>query len=183
MENRRQHLAKSARLLAWTSRSLERACAGTGLTLAKYRVLFLLDEGSLRSAELAILARVGAPTVTSLTEALERAGLVERFASRTDRRGVRIRITKAGCAALERTEHALASEIDRLLELFSEGYAMDGVAALYERVAERCRFRASRAKVDDDPRAASFDDRVASSTNEAASSREELEENATLITF
>jgi DNA-binding MarR family transcriptional regulator len=178
-----QHLAKSARLLAWTSRSLERACARTGLTLAKYRVLFLLDEGSLRSAELAILARIGAPTVTSLTEALERAGLVERLASRTDRRGVRVRITAAGCAALERTEHALVSEIDRLLDLLSDGYAMDGVAAIYERVAERCRFRASHAAEDEDPRASSFDDRASPSTNELDSSNEELSENATLITF
>jgi DNA-binding MarR family transcriptional regulator len=183
METRRQHLAKSARLLAWTSRSLERACARTGLTLAKYRVLFLLDEGSLRSAELAILARVGAPTVTSLTEALERAELVERFASRADRRGVRIRITEAGRAALQRTEHALASEIDHLLGLLSDGYAMDGVAALYDRVAERCRFRASSAAGEDDLRAGSFDDRVDPSANELASSSEELEENATLITF
>ena len=175
METRHQHLAKSARLLAWTSRSLERACARTGLTLAKYRVLFLLDEGSLRSAELAILARVGAPTVTSLTEALERAGLVERIASRVDRRGVRLRITAAGCAALERTERALAAEIDRLLGLLSDGYAMDGVAAIYDRVAERCRFRASNAAEDEDPRADSFDDRAIASTNEVAASREERE--------
>jgi DNA-binding MarR family transcriptional regulator len=175
METRRQHLAKSARLLAWTSRSLERACARTGLTLAKYRVLFLLDEGSLRSAELGILARIGAPTVTSLTEALERAGLVERRASRTDRRAVRLRITAAGCAALERTEHALAAEIDRLLGLLSDGYAMDGVAAIYDRVAERCRFRASNAAGEDDPRADSFDDRVDPSTNELDSAREASE--------
>ncbi len=184
METRHQHLAKSARLLAWTSRSLERACARTGLTLAKYRVLFLLDEGSLRSAELAILARVGAPTVTSLTDALERAGLIERLASKSDRRGVRIRITAAGCAALERTERALAAEIDRLLGLLSDGYAMDGVAAIYERVAERCRFRASHAANDDDPRAESFDDRADPSTNELDdSSKDDPTENATLVTF
>ena len=182
MEPRHQHLAKSARLLAWTSRSLERACARTGLTLAKYRVLFLLDEGSLRSTELAILARVGAPTVTSLTESLTRAGLIERLASRADRRGVRLRITAAGCTALERTERALASELERLLDLLSDGYAMDGVAAIYERVAERCRFRASSASHEDDPRAASFDARADSSTNES-SSLEEIEEHATLVTF
>jgi DNA-binding MarR family transcriptional regulator len=183
MEPRHQHLAKSARLLAWTSRSLERACARTGLTLAKYRVLFLLDEGTLRSAELAILARVGAPTVTSLTESLARAGLVERRAARADRRGVRFRITAAGRAALERTERELASELERLLDLLSDGYAMDGVAALYERVAERCRFRASLAAHEDDPRADSFDARADRSTNEVASSRDAHPENATLVTF
>jgi DNA-binding MarR family transcriptional regulator len=170
-----EHLVKSARLLAWTSRSLERACARSGLTLAKYRVLFLLQEGSLRSTELAILARVGAPTVTSLTEGLARAGLLERLPSPSDRRGVHLRITAAGDLALGRTERALAEEISRLLGLLTDGYAMEGVAAIYESVAKRCRFRAAHAARELDPLAGSFED-------ESTSSSDEPEETATDLT-
>jgi DNA-binding MarR family transcriptional regulator len=169
-----EHLAKSARLLAWTSRSLERACARTGLTLAKYRVLFLLHEGTLRSTELAILARVGAPTVTSLTESLARAGLLERLPSPSDRRGVLLRLTEAGAEMLARTERALAEEIGRLLDLLTDGYAMDGVAAIYESVAARCRFRATRAAADVDPLASSFDGETTSSMNEVGDTATDL---------
>ena len=171
-----EHLAKSARLLAWTTRSLERACTSSGLTLAKYRVLFLLDEGTLRSAELAILARIGPPTVTSLTESLERTGFVARVPSRADRRAVRFRITEAGAAALAHTERTLARELERLLGLLTDGYSMEGVAAIYDRVAERCRFRASRAESESDPLADSFDEELVASSNED-------EPLATRITF
>ena len=61
-----EQLIKSARVLAWITKSLERACAHSGVSLAKYRVLVVVERCALRSAEVASLARVGAPTLTAL---------------------------------------------------------------------------------------------------------------------
>jgi|GEM_PF-5910737 len=132
-------LVKSARVLAWITKSLERACVHSGLSLAKYRVLVVTERCALRSAEVACLARVSAPTLTALAEALERDGLVERVPSHSDRRGVRLRITTGGVAALRRTESALAAELRKLTEIFGEVGAVASVAAAHDRTEERVR--------------------------------------------
>jgi DNA-binding MarR family transcriptional regulator len=132
-----EQLVKSARVLAWITKSLERACTRSGVSLAKYRVLVVIERCALRSAEVASLARVGAPTLTALAESLVRAGLVERVPSRSDRRGVRLRITAAGLDAVRRTEAALASELRRLTEVFGEKDAVASVAAAHDRMEER----------------------------------------------
>jgi DNA-binding MarR family transcriptional regulator len=132
-----EQLVKSARVLAWITKSLERACARSGVSLAKYRVLVVVERCALRSAEVACLARVGAPTLTALAESLVRAGLVERVPSRSDRRGVRLRITPAGVEAVRRTDHALAEELRKLTEVFGETDAVVSVAAAHDRTEER----------------------------------------------
>lgn len=132
-----EQLVKSARVLAWITKSLERACARSGVSLAKYRVLVVVERCALRSAEVASLARVGAPTLTALAESLVRAGLLERVPSRSDRRGVRLRITPAGAEAVGRTDAALASELRRLTDIFGEKDAVVSVAAAHDRMAGR----------------------------------------------
>jgi DNA-binding MarR family transcriptional regulator len=132
-----EQLVKSARVLAWITKSLERACARSGVSLAKYRVLVVVERCALRSAEVASLSRVGAPTLTALAESLVRAGLVERVRSRSDRRGVRLRITAAGVEAVRRTDAALASELRRLTDIFGEKDAVVSVAAAHDRMEAR----------------------------------------------
>jgi DNA-binding MarR family transcriptional regulator len=132
-----EQLVKSARVLAWITKSLERACARSSVSLAKYRVLVVVERCALRSAEVACLARVGAPTLTALAESLVQAGLVERVRSRSDRRGVRLRITPAGVEAVRRTEAALALELRKLTDVFGEKDAVASVAAAHDRTEER----------------------------------------------
>jgi DNA-binding MarR family transcriptional regulator len=134
-----EQLIKSARVLAWITKSLERACARSGVSLAKYRVLVVVERCALRAAEVAALARVGAPTLTALAESLERAGLLERVPSHSDRRGVRLRITASGVEAVRRTESALAEELRTLTDLFGEKDAVVSVAAAHDRTEERVR--------------------------------------------
>jgi DNA-binding MarR family transcriptional regulator len=134
-----EQLVKSARVLAWITKSLERACARSGVSLAKYRVLVVVERCAFRSAEVASLARVGAPTLTALAESLVRAGLIERVPSRSDRRGVRLRITPAGVEAVRRTDAALAMELRRLTDVFGEKDAVASVAEAHDRTAERAR--------------------------------------------
>jgi DNA-binding MarR family transcriptional regulator len=134
-----EQLVKSARILAWITKSLERACARSGLSLAKYRVLVVIERCPLRSAEVASLARVRPPALTALVESLARGALVDRLPARSDRRGVRLQITAAGTEALERTEAALSLELRKLTDVFGDRDAVASVAAAYDRTQERAR--------------------------------------------
>jgi DNA-binding MarR family transcriptional regulator len=72
-----------------------------GLSLAQHELLRpLLDEQPLRVGELADAAGVRGPTATRMLDTVERAGLVERVHSRSDRRHVRISLTRAGHTAV-----------------------------------------------------------------------------------
>jgi DNA-binding MarR family transcriptional regulator len=130
-------LARSARVFAWIAKSLEGACARSGLSLPKYRVLFLVQVSPFRAAEVANLARVGPSTLTVLAESLERDGYLERVPSRSDRRGVRLRITDAGVEAVQRTERSLVQELQGLCELFGNFGEVESFAAVYDRIVER----------------------------------------------
>jgi DNA-binding MarR family transcriptional regulator len=134
-----EQLIKSARVLAWITKSLERACSRAGLSLAKYRVLVVIERCAMRSAEVATLARVGAPALTALAESLARGGMLERVPSSSDRRGVRLRITGSGLDAVRRTDAALAEELRKLTDVFGEKDAVVAVAAAHDRTAERAR--------------------------------------------
>jgi DNA-binding MarR family transcriptional regulator len=92
---------------ATVTRRLERELAQAGgLTLSELDVLIALqgaDAGSLRLGELAdrvLLTRSG---LTRLVDRLEAAGLVERLACSSDRRGQNAVLTLAGRDALRRT--------------------------------------------------------------------------------
>jgi DNA-binding MarR family transcriptional regulator len=96
----RAFLRAQATVLAALERELE---AERGLPIAFYDVLVQLAEadGHLRMSELAervVLSRSG---VTRLVDRMERAGLVERRACPSDRRGTEAVLTKKGRATLE----------------------------------------------------------------------------------
>jgi MarR family transcriptional regulator, organic hydroperoxide resistance regulator len=77
-----------------------------GLSLAQFELLRpLLDEQPLRVGQLADAAGVRGPTATRMLDTVERAGLVDRVHSRSDRRHVRVTLTRPGRAAvLEKQE-------------------------------------------------------------------------------
>ncbi|CAG6398568.1 MarR family transcriptional regulator [Streptomyces cocklensis] len=85
---------------------------GHGLSVPRLRLLRALaaapaDE-PLRMRDLGEALNVAARTVTSLVDALERDGLVERVRHPTDRRAYLLALTDLG-----RTTHARAEDIDR----------------------------------------------------------------------
>ena len=147
-------LVKAVRVLAWLARSLESACAGSGLSLAKYRILMLMPREPLRAAELASLARVSAPTLSGLVDALVRDGLIERLPSSVDRRGVLLVCTESGRAARRRAEECLARELVAQVERHAHGPLAQGpsrLAEIYDRLLERWQAQGGLAALGLDP--------------------------------
>src|SRR3954465_7656515 len=67
-----------------------------GLSLAQHELLRpLLEQETMRVGQLAGAAGVRGPTATRMLDGLERAALVHRVHSRSDRRHVRISLTEA----------------------------------------------------------------------------------------
>jgi DNA-binding MarR family transcriptional regulator len=123
-------LVKAVRLLAWLTKSFEAACPKSGISLAKYRVLLLVSAEPVRVTELASHARVSLPTLSGLVTSLERQGLLERTALRTDRRGVVLRLTPAGLEARTRAEEILAKQLLAIVENDGDESLRTAVGAL-----------------------------------------------------
>lgn len=67
------------------------------LTLSQMRTIWLLNEvESFTMSELAARSDVSRPAATSNADALERLGVLERFADPSDRRVVRVRLSAGG---------------------------------------------------------------------------------------
>src|SRR6185437_2418714 len=94
-------------------RSMERVEAG--LTPQQYRMLKLVGAGGERSAKLAERLAVAKPTLTSTADGLVAAGLLSRETETTDRRVVRLKLTEAGRAAVDRADAVYAEWLGELL--------------------------------------------------------------------
>jgi DNA-binding MarR family transcriptional regulator len=95
-------------------RAVERV--DSGLTPHQYRILKMAGAGGERSARLAERLAVAKPTLTATADGLVAAGYVQREAEAGDRRVVRLRLTPAGRAALERADAAYADWLGPLLD-------------------------------------------------------------------
>ena len=100
------------------ARALERVDAG--LSAQQYRILKLAGAGGERSARLAERLAVAKPTLTAIADSLVAAGLARREAEPGDRRVVRLHLTDAGTAAVERADAAYGQWLNRVLDLTGE---------------------------------------------------------------
>jgi len=96
------------------SRVMERVDAG--VSPQQYRMLKLIGAGGERSAKLAEKLAVAKPTLTSTADSLVAAGLATRQAEPGDRRVVRLFLTEAGRAAIERADIAYSAWFGSLLD-------------------------------------------------------------------
>ena len=110
------------RLLAKLARIAEQACQSTGISLPQYRLLSEIATSPSRASHLATRPGVTRPTLTSLVNGLEHAGLMVRVPVLTDRRGIQLRATNEGLAAVSRAETALA---ERMRGLASPAHLTD----------------------------------------------------------
>ena len=90
--------------------------AGAGLTLPQYRVLAALEHGGVRSAHLAEKLAVRRPTLTALADGLVAAGYATRESEPGDRRVVKLHLTEAGLAVLDRADRAYLAKLGPLLD-------------------------------------------------------------------
>jgi DNA-binding MarR family transcriptional regulator len=102
------------RLIARLTRIAEQACQSTGISLPQYRLLGSVTDGPHRASALAARVGISRPTLTSLVDGLEHAGLLRRVPVPTDRRGVDLEATSDGLSAVARADVAL---IERLMNL------------------------------------------------------------------
>lgn len=110
----RAELAPGVRVFARLARVAEQACQTTGISLPQYRLLACVADGPQRASALAQRVGVSRPTLTSLVDGLEQAGLLQRRPVPTDRRGIALEATPAGMSAVALADVALA---DRLVDL------------------------------------------------------------------
>ena len=85
------------------SRELRRETESLGVTSRQVTLLHLIREHpGLSLRELAAYERISAPSLSGHVDRLERAGLIERVRSATDRRRVGLELTDAGARLLRR---------------------------------------------------------------------------------
>lgn len=99
-------------------RAQSRSQPSDELTLAQYYLLLPLDQAGavVPVSHLAESAAIAAPTATRFLDALERAGLVRRERSTTDRRTVLVSLTPEGRKRLARKHRRLVRRRRRLYE-------------------------------------------------------------------
>ena len=119
------------------ARALERVDAG--LSPQQYRILKLAGAGGERSARLAERLAVAKPTLTAIADSLVSAGLARRETEPGDRRVVRLHLTEAGSAAVERADAAYGEWLTRVLELTGDGERIQGDLRLINGALEELR--------------------------------------------
>jgi DNA-binding MarR family transcriptional regulator len=121
-------------------RALERV--DSGLTPQQYRILKLAGAGGERSARLAERLAVAKPTLTATADGLVAAGYAQREAEAGDRRVVRLCLTAAGRAALERADAAYAGWLGPLLSATGDmAGVLEAISSLDSAMDERRRVR------------------------------------------
>lgn len=106
--------------IIWMSHLIERYAnarlptfdLGVELSMPRARLLLAVatgsaDETSTRMSDIALDVGVTARTITTMVDALERDGLVERLPDPLDRRAISLRLTEAGEALVPRVQAAL----------------------------------------------------------------------------
>ena len=105
--------------------ALARLCDTLGVTRtvgrhALLRILYFSPERRLTQVEVASEMQVTSANITFLVDGLEKAQLVRRVPSQTDRRTVYVELTEAGQLLTERLVPSMARFMARLTEGFSD---------------------------------------------------------------
>jgi DNA-binding MarR family transcriptional regulator len=112
-------------------------CVDAGLTPSQYRIMKLAGAGGERSTRLAQRLAVAKPTLTATADGLVAAGYACRAAEPGDRRVVRLSLTPAGRAALDRADAAYAGWLGQLLDGTGDPEAvLDGLELLGSAMTE-----------------------------------------------
>ncbi|HWE61624.1 MAG TPA: MarR family transcriptional regulator [Chloroflexota bacterium] len=97
-------------------RTLAQVGGDDGLTVPQYRCLqIMIRTGEALTTQLARTLGVRPPSITGVIDGLVMHGLVERQQHPQDRRQIRLVLTAAGRAHIERCQQAITDELQRLL--------------------------------------------------------------------
>lgn len=130
-----QRAAQTVMTLLRLYRALERV--SPELTPQQYRILKLAGADGERSARLAERLAVARPTLTAIADGLVAAGYARRDAEPGDRRVVRLCLTQAGCAAVDRADEAYERWLGQLLAQSGDpGRVLDALEFLGQAMGE-----------------------------------------------
>jgi long-chain acyl-CoA synthetase len=110
-QGRRRANRGTGRAVAWLAKQVELGLGDAELSLAQYRVLGLLCEGSAVSSAVAERLAVRPPSVTAVIDGLEARGLVDRRTIEGDRRAVALVVTDEGRRVFARAEDAVDARL------------------------------------------------------------------------
>ncbi|MHB8293217.1 MAG: MarR family winged helix-turn-helix transcriptional regulator [Acidimicrobiales bacterium] len=122
----------AGRIVARLARQVEMAVSDAGLSLAQYRILALVSDGTAGASKLAANLTVTRPTITALVDGLVARGMVDRVAVPEDRRRASLTMTEAGREVLARADAAATArlcEIAAHLPAEQAGAAATGLTA------------------------------------------------------
>jgi DNA-binding MarR family transcriptional regulator len=96
-----------------------------GLTDVQFNLMMLVryqlgDEGGLSQAQLSSMMLVNRANITSLVDRMEKAGLVERTDSPTDRRYNIVRLTAKGRKLIDEVEPLYAREVKKVISALKD---------------------------------------------------------------
>jgi DNA-binding MarR family transcriptional regulator len=111
-ERARESRARAVRAIVFMNRLFEYECRELPISLSQYRHLLYLRHGPKRAGELASQAAVTRPALSTLIASLAQAGLIKRHAVQSDKRGVRLEITRKGLETIERVEEVFGRVFD-----------------------------------------------------------------------
>jgi long-chain acyl-CoA synthetase len=96
------------------ARRIEVTLSTVDLTVAQYRALGILAEGSSGASPLAERMAVRPPSITAVVDGLVARGLVDRRQGEDDRRRVALRLTKEGVRTLARADQAVDAYLEEI---------------------------------------------------------------------
>lgn len=120
----------TGRVLARLARQVEVGLATVDLSLAQYRFLALLAEGSSAASALASGLAVSRPSVTAVADGLVSRGLVERRGDDDDRRVVGHTLTAKGRQMLEEADQAVSARLDEIARHLEPAAAAEAYAGV-----------------------------------------------------
>jgi DNA-binding MarR family transcriptional regulator len=145
----RARAVEAVRALARASSALERS--SPQLSLAHYRVLSAIAQGSERASNVARRLAIGKPTVSAAVESLCQRGLLVRSGVAGDQRAAALHLTPAGETLLEQAETEMISRIYDLCDRTPDGEQLIESlgwlgAAMDSRLADRLAARRSESR-------------------------------------
>lgn len=100
--------------------TLEARAEGRDISMAQVRLLGVLRDRRPTMNELARLLGLDKSSVTGLVDRAERRGLVAREPSETDRRAVRVALTRRGRAIVNQVSREFEAQVRRYLQPLSD---------------------------------------------------------------
>jgi long-chain acyl-CoA synthetase len=123
-------IGRHGRVATRLARQIELSLLAIELSVAQYRFLTCIDEGTSEPGALADRLVVTRPSVTAVADVLVTRGLVERKHEEDDRRRVTHALTPSGREALAAADAAVEARLDHILGFLPDDQYEEAIGGL-----------------------------------------------------